>query len=77
LTRRTLRIRLEHPKADALDTATVFVNARRVAVRRGERLTTPFDVRGRAKGRYTVKIVATTVLGARISGARRYRTCPA
>jgi hypothetical protein len=33
------------------------------------------NLRGLPKGRYTVRITATTVLGRTITGKRRYRTC--
>jgi hypothetical protein len=75
LSRRSFRIRLKEPRGDALSVATVYVNGRRVEVRRGERLTAPINLRGLPKGRYTVRIVAETVLGKRIAGSRKYRTC--
>jgi hypothetical protein len=75
LSRRSFTIHLKEPRGDALDTAAVFVNGKRVAVRRGDRLTAPINLRGLPKGRYTVKIVAKTVLGRTITGSRKYRTC--
>jgi len=75
LSRRSFRIRLKEPRGDALRSAEVFVNGRSVEVRRGERLTAPINLRGLPRGRYTVKIVAKTVLGKTIQGKRRYRTC--
>ena len=73
--KRAFRIRLKEPKGDALATASVYVNGRRIATRRGERLTAPINLRGLPRGRYTVRITATTVLGRTIKGTRRYRTC--
>ena len=75
LSKRSFRIRLKEPAGDALSTAAVFVNARRVAIRRGDRITAPINLRGLPKGRYTVKITAKTVLGKTVTGSRRYRTC--
>jgi hypothetical protein len=75
LSRRSFTIRLKEPKGDALDTAAVFVNNKRVAVRRSDRITAPINLRGLPKGRYTVKIIAKTVLGKTITGTRKYRTC--
>jgi len=75
LSKRSFRIRLKEPSGDALSTAAVFVNGKRVAIRRGDRITAPINLRGLPKGRYTVKITAKTVLGKTISGSRRYRTC--
>jgi hypothetical protein len=74
--RRSFKIRLKEPPGDALLTATVFVNGKQLgAVRRGKRLTAPINLKGLPKGRYSVRIVATTVLGNTISGKRKYRTC--
>lgn len=75
LSRRSFKIRLKEPPGDALRSAEVFLNGRRIQVRRGERLTAPINLRGLPKGRYTVKLVAKTVLGKTIQGKRRYRTC--
>ena len=75
VSRRNFRIRLREPKGDALRSAAVFVNGRRVRVVRGERLTARVDLRGLPEGRYKVKIVAKTVLGRTMRGTRRYRTC--
>ena len=75
LSRRSFKIRLKEPRGDALRSAEVFLDGKRIQVRRGERLTAPINLRGLPKGRYTVKIVAKTVLGRTIQGKRRYRTC--
>jgi hypothetical protein len=75
LGKRSFTIHLKEPPGDALNTASVFLNGRRVQVRRGDRITAPIVLRGLPKGRYTVKIVAKTVLGKTISGSRKYRTC--
>ncbi len=75
LSRRSFKIRLREPSGDALKSAEVFLNGKRIQVRRGERLTAPINLKGLPKGRYTVKIVAKTVLGKTIQGKRKYRTC--
>lgn len=75
LSRRSFRIRLRQPPGDALSRATVSVNGRRVATRQGSRITAPVNLRGLPRGRYTVRLRATTVLGRTVSGTRRYRTC--
>ena len=75
LSRRSFRIRLKEPPGDALKTARVTVNGKQVATRSGARLTAPIVLRGLPRGRYRVRLVATTVLGRTISGTRRYRTC--
>jgi hypothetical protein len=75
LSRRSFKIRLREPSGDALKSASVFLNGKRIEVRKGERLTAPINLKGLPKGRYTVKIVAKTVLGETIQGKRKYRTC--
>lgn len=75
VSRRNFKIRLREPAGDALASATVFVNGKRVKVVRGERLTARVDLRGLPKGRYKVRIVAKTVLGRTMKGTRKYRTC--
>jgi hypothetical protein len=75
LSRRSFRIRLKEPRGDALVSASVLVNNRRVATRSGARITAPVNLRGLPRGRYSVKITARTVLGRTITGTRRYRTC--
>ena len=73
--RRDFRIRLREPKADPLVRATVQVKGRQVRVLAGKRLTAPVNLRDLPKGRYAVKIVATTASGSVIQGTRHYRTC--
>ena len=73
--RRNFRIRLRAPKADPLVRATVSMNGKRVRVVVGTRLTAPVDLRNLPKGRYTVKIVATTASSRVVQGTRKYRTC--
>ncbi len=75
VSRRNFRIRLRQPRGDALKSAVVFVNGKRVKAVRGKRLTARVDLRGLPKGRYKVRIVAKTVLGRTMRGTRRYRTC--
>jgi hypothetical protein len=74
--RRRFGIRLRAPKGQTLDSAKVYVNGKRVKVRRsGGRLRAIVDLRGLKKARYTVKIVAITGQGRRVVSHRRYRTC--
>lgn len=73
--RRSFRIRLRRQSALAIGQVSVFVNRRRVAVRRGRRVTAPVNLRGLPKGRYTVKIIIVTATGQVITGKRKYRTC--
>ena len=75
--RRNFRIRLRHPRGSRIVAATVRVNGRRVATRRGRRVTAPVDLRGLPRGRYTVSITALLDDSRVVRGTRRYRTCVA
>jgi hypothetical protein len=76
VSRRHFRIRVRRQRAGvALISAAVAVNGKRVAVRKGKRLTAPVDLRCRPKGRFTVRTSALTSDGRAITGTRRYRTC--
>jgi hypothetical protein len=76
VSRRHFRIRARRQRAGVtLISATVAVNGKRVAVRKGRRLTAPVDLRGLPRGRFTVRISARTWDGRTITGTRRYRTC--
>lgn len=67
------RIVLRLPRT--LRTATVFVAGRKVATRRGRRVTAEIDLRGLPRGSYRVRIVARTRGGKRVVTVRTYRTC--
>lgn len=75
VSRRNFRIRLRQPRGVTLKEARVFVNAKRVRVVRGKRLTAPVDLRGLPKGRFTVKVTVTATDGRKLTEKRRYRTC--
>lgn len=76
LSRRSFKIRLREPRNDALASANVYVNGKRVRTVKGpQRIKAGVNLKGLPKGRYTVKIVARTVLGRTIKGTRKYRTC--
>ena len=75
LSKRSFRIRLKEPAGDALDSAQVFLNGKRIRTVKRERISAPINLKGLPKGRYKVKIVAKTVLGKTITGTRKYRTC--
>ena len=73
--RRNFKIRVASKRKDPVVRASVYVNGKRVKVVRGRRLTAPVKLTGLPKGRFTVKIVATTRSGKRQVGERQYRTC--
>jgi hypothetical protein len=54
---------------------TVWVNGKKVAVRRGQRLTATVNLRNFPAGRFTVRMVITLRGGGVIKGERRYHTC--
>lgn len=75
VSRRKFRIRLREPGGIDIRRATVKVNGKLVATRKGKRVTAPVDLRGLPKGRFKVAIRVTTTTGRVIKGTRKYRTC--
>ncbi len=75
VSRRNFRIRLREPKGTKIRRATVKVNGKLVATRKGKRVTAPVDLRGLPKGRFKVEIRVATTTGRIIKGTRTYRTC--
>lgn len=73
--RRSFFIRLRAPRGQRLRRATVFVNGRKVRVLRGRRLRARVNLRGLPRGAFSVRVVAVTTTGRRVSGTRRYHTC--
>src|SRR3954451_25283081 len=59
VSRRSFRVRLRAPKGQPLRRASVYVNGRRRATRRGRRLSLPVNLRGLPRGTIRVRIVAT------------------
>jgi len=75
--RRKFGIRLRVPKGSDVTQATVKVNGRTVAVRKGTRLRSTVDLRNLPKGRFTVSITLKLKSGKTVKGERRYKTCVA
>lgn len=74
--RRRFTIRLRRaPRGDALRSATVTVNGKRVKVVRGRRLRAPVDLRGLPKGTVRVAVTVRTRKGRTLRSTRTYRTC--
>jgi hypothetical protein len=73
--RRHFAVHVHRPRFVRLVSARVYVNGRRVAVRRGRRLSAPVDLRHLPRGRFTVTIRARTSTGRTIVDRRHYRTC--
>jgi hypothetical protein len=76
VSRRAFTIRIRRLPGVTWASARVRLDGKRVrTVRRRGRITARIDLRGRPRGRFTVRITATTTEGQRVSGQRRYRTC--
>jgi hypothetical protein len=76
LSRRSFKIHLHNPPFDPIKLAVVLVRGHRVAIdRRGKHFSATIDLRGLPKGKFTVKVMLTTVLGHHLSGSRAYHTC--
>jgi hypothetical protein len=75
VSRRRFSIRLRVPKGSPVVQATVKVNNKRVAVRKGARLRSTVDLRSLPKGRFTVAIELKLADGRVVAGQRRYKTC--
>lgn len=73
--RRSFSIRLRIPKGAKPLTAVVKVNGKKVKTLTGKRITAPVDLRGLAKGRFTVSITVKLSNGKSLKGARKYKTC--
>lgn len=73
--RRVFPIRIKQRKGRVYETVLIFVNNKRVAVRRGRRTSAQIDLRGLPKGRFVVRISVVTTRGEIITGTRAYRTC--
>lgn len=75
LSRRRFQIRLRVPQRFAVRSTRVFVDGKRVTVRRGGRLRAVVDLRGKPKGSVVVSIAVRGRNGRTLTGTRRYRTC--
>lgn len=73
--RRTLRIRLHQPRADAIVSAQVSVNGKRSATVARRKINAPITLRGLRARRYTVQITMRTANKQTIRGSRTYRSC--
>jgi sulfoquinovosidase len=74
--RRRFGIRIRRWRGQRIRRARVWVDGRRVRVRRhGGRLRAVVDLRGKREGIYRVRIVAVTKRGRRVRATRTYRTC--
>ena len=75
VSRRRFRVTMRGVTRRRVRSLRVFVNGRRIATRRGKRLTAPVDLRGLPRGRVRVRVVARLRNGRRVTDRRTYRTC--
>lgn len=74
--RRQFRIRVKKLKGGhRAVSATVFVNGKKTATRRGKRITAIVTLKGLKKGRYTVRINVKYSNGRTLKYTRRFKTC--
>ena len=73
--RRAFTIRLRERKGEKIASAVVRVNGKKVATRRGKRLTAPVNLKGLPPGKFTVEITAKLTNGKTKKGKRTYNTC--
>jgi hypothetical protein len=73
---RLFKIRLKDPRYDPFKTVKITLKGHRIATsHRGQYVVATINLRGPAKGTFTIKIRATTVLGHHLSANRTYHTC--
>lgn len=75
VSRRRFAIRLRVPRDAPVVRATVLVNGRQVAVRRGARLRSIVNLTSLPKGRFRVEVRLRLADGRTVKDNRRYRTC--
>jgi hypothetical protein len=76
LSSRYFKIHLQDPKYDPFKTVVITIKGKKIkTVRQGKFIDATINLRGYPTGRFTIKIVATTTLGHRLSGSRTYHTC--
>jgi hypothetical protein len=72
---RVLRVKLRQPPMDALSHVQVTVNGKQRAQRDAENVQEPMTLTHVPRGRTTVRVRASTVLGQQVTGKRVYRIC--
>ena len=75
VSRRRFAIRLRVPREASVVQATVLVNGKQVAVRKGARLRSTVNLRSLPKGRFRVEVRLRLADGRTVKDNRRYRTC--
>jgi hypothetical protein len=75
--RRSFHIRINPPRGVRFTKVTVRLNKKLIKVRRGKHLSAAISLKGLPRGRFTLRVVATTAKGRRLSRTRHYVTCVA
>jgi hypothetical protein len=76
LSARLFQIHLAEPAHDPFKTVHVTIAGHKIATkRRGNFIVATVNLKGLKKGKFTLTIHATTVLGHHLSGSRAYHTC--
>ena len=76
LSARLFKIHLADPKYDPLKTVLVTIKGRKIkTARQGHYFVATINLKGFPRGKFTVEISATTVLGHHLRGQRTYHTC--
>lgn len=73
--RRALTIHIRRHRGVHYRSATVTLNGKRIATRRGKRISAPISLKGLPKGTYRLVIRVVTTKGKVIRGTRIYHTC--
>jgi hypothetical protein len=74
--RRAFQIHVRDPKHDPFKKIAITIGKRKLAVTHQSQFSVAtVSLKGLPRGTFTVKILATTVLGHRLSGHRTYHTC--
>ncbi len=76
LSARIFRIHLLDPKYDPFKKVLVSIKHKKIKTsRRGNYIVATINLKGFPRGKFTIKIAATTVLGHHLSATRSYHTC--
>jgi hypothetical protein len=76
LSGRAFKIHLQEPKLDPFSTVVVTLKGKKLkTVHKGNFIVATINLKRFPAGKFTIKIVATTVLGHHLSGTRTYHTC--
>src|SRR4051812_15396729 len=73
--RRVFKIRINPPRGVRFTKVSVRLNKKLISVKRGKRVTAAISLKGLPRGRFTLRVVATTASGKAISRTRHYVTC--